>query len=164
MPQKYEYKKSNLTIEREKSITGNHIGKEGFDSLFQGDLYTQSLKQQLEYSTHDIFAERFSKEPIADEQLDKKIGDMHSEIFKGKTLGSMAKGKRVKAAKEKIELQKHLLDEQKILLSRREEDREHGEREYNYIRKSDIKMAFVSYGGVVYTESQLEQIPRFMLK
>lgn len=43
-------------------------------------------------------------------------------------------------------------------------EKENGEREYNYIRKSDIKMAFVSYGGLVYTESQLEQIPRIMLK
>ena len=43
-------------------------------------------------------------------------------------------------------------------------EKENGKREYNYIRNSDIKMAFVSYGGLVYTDSQLEQIPRFMLK
>ena len=41
---------------------------------------------------------------------------------------------------------------------------ENGEREYNYIRNSDIKMAFISYGGSVYTDSRLEQVPRFMLK
>ena len=43
-------------------------------------------------------------------------------------------------------------------------EKENGEREYNYIRNSDIKMAFISYGGSVYTNSQLEQVPRFMLK
>ncbi len=43
-------------------------------------------------------------------------------------------------------------------------EKENGEREYNYIRNSDVKIAFVSYGGLVYTDSQLEQIPRFMLK
>ena len=43
-------------------------------------------------------------------------------------------------------------------------EKENGEREYNYIRNSDIKMAFLSYGGSVYTNSQLEQVPRFMLK
>lgn len=43
-------------------------------------------------------------------------------------------------------------------------EKENGEREYNYINNSDIKMAFISYGGFVYTNSQLEQVPRFMLK
>lgn len=43
-------------------------------------------------------------------------------------------------------------------------EKENGEREYNYIRNSDIKMAFVSYGRLVSTNCQLEQIPRFMLK
>lgn len=43
-------------------------------------------------------------------------------------------------------------------------EKENGEREYNYIRNSDIKMAFISYGGYVYPDTQLEQVPRFMLK
>lgn len=43
-------------------------------------------------------------------------------------------------------------------------EKENGDREYNYIRNSDIKMAFISYGGSVYTNSRLEQVPRFMLK
>ncbi len=42
--------------------------------------------------------------------------------------------------------------------------KENGEREYEYIRKSDIKMAFISYGGLVYSDCQLETVPRFMLK
>ena len=43
-------------------------------------------------------------------------------------------------------------------------EKENGEREYNYIRNSDIKMAFISYGGYVYSDTQLERVPRFMLK
>lgn len=43
-------------------------------------------------------------------------------------------------------------------------EKENGEREYNYIKKSDIKMAFISYGDFVYPDCQLEQISRFMLK
>lgn len=43
-------------------------------------------------------------------------------------------------------------------------EKENGEREYNYIRNSNIKMAFISYGGFIYPDSQLEQVPRFMLK
>lgn len=43
-------------------------------------------------------------------------------------------------------------------------EKENGEREYRYIKKSDIKMAFISYGGFVYPNTQLEQVPRFMLK
>lgn len=43
-------------------------------------------------------------------------------------------------------------------------EKENGEREYNYIRNSDIKMAFISYGGFVYPDCQLEQVPRYMLK
>ena len=42
--------------------------------------------------------------------------------------------------------------------------KENGEREYQYIKKSDIKMAFISYGDLVYPDCQLEAIPRFMLK
>ena len=42
--------------------------------------------------------------------------------------------------------------------------KENGEREYQYIRNSDIKMAFISYGDLVYAMSQIEQVPRFMLK
>ena len=42
--------------------------------------------------------------------------------------------------------------------------KENGEREYQYIKKSDIKMAFISYGDLVYSDCQLEAIPRFMLK
>ena len=43
-------------------------------------------------------------------------------------------------------------------------EKENGEREYNYIRNSNIKMAFISYGGFVYPDCQLERVPRFMLK
>ena len=43
-------------------------------------------------------------------------------------------------------------------------EKENGEREYDYIKNSHIKMAFISYGSFVYTNSQLEQVPRFMLK
>ena len=43
-------------------------------------------------------------------------------------------------------------------------EKENGEREYNYVKKSDIKLAFISYGNLVYSDSNLEQIPRFMLK
>lgn len=43
-------------------------------------------------------------------------------------------------------------------------EKENGEREYKYISKSDIKMAFVSYGGCVYQDCHIEQVPRFMLK
>ena len=42
--------------------------------------------------------------------------------------------------------------------------KENGEREYQYIRKSDIKMAFISHGDLVYPNSQIEKVPRFMLK
>ena len=42
--------------------------------------------------------------------------------------------------------------------------KENGVREYEYIRDSNIKMAFISYGGLIYHNCQLEQIPRFMLK
>ena len=43
-------------------------------------------------------------------------------------------------------------------------EKENGEREYNYVKNSDIKLAFISYGNLVYSDSNLEQIPRFMLK
>ena len=43
-------------------------------------------------------------------------------------------------------------------------EKENGEREYQYIRNSDIKMAFISYGGLIYSGCQLEQVPRYMLK
>ncbi len=43
-------------------------------------------------------------------------------------------------------------------------EKENGEREYNYIRNSNIKMAFISYGDFVYPNCTLEHIPRFMLK
>ena len=43
-------------------------------------------------------------------------------------------------------------------------EKENGEREYDYVRNSDIKLAFISYGDLVYSDSNLEQVPRFMLK
>lgn len=43
-------------------------------------------------------------------------------------------------------------------------ERENGEREYCYIKNSDIKMAFISYGDFVYPDCLLERVPRFMLK
>lgn len=43
-------------------------------------------------------------------------------------------------------------------------EKENGEREYNYIKNSNIKMAFISYGGFVYPDCTLEHVPRFMLK
>lgn len=43
-------------------------------------------------------------------------------------------------------------------------EKENGEREYQYLRNSNIKMAFISYGGFVYPDCQLEQVSRFMLK
>ncbi len=43
-------------------------------------------------------------------------------------------------------------------------EKENGERVYNFIKKSDIKMAFISYGDFVYPDCQLEQVSRFMLK
>ena len=43
-------------------------------------------------------------------------------------------------------------------------EKENGEREYNFIRSSNIKMAFISYGSFVYPDCQLEKVPRFMLK
>lgn len=42
--------------------------------------------------------------------------------------------------------------------------KENGEREYHYLRNSDIKMAFISDGGLVYPHSTLEHVQRFMLK
>ena len=42
--------------------------------------------------------------------------------------------------------------------------KENGEREYHYLRNSDIKMAFISDGGLVYPNSTLEHVQRFMLK
>ena len=32
------------------------------------------------------------------------------------------------------------------------------------IKESDIKMAFISYDGFVYSDCQLEKVPRFMLQ
>ena len=43
-------------------------------------------------------------------------------------------------------------------------EKENGEREYNYIRNSDIKMAFISYGEFIYSDCQIVKVPRFMLK
>ena len=43
-------------------------------------------------------------------------------------------------------------------------EKENGEREYDYVRNSDIKLAFISYGDLVYSDSNLELVPRFMLK
>ena len=43
-------------------------------------------------------------------------------------------------------------------------EKENGEREYLYIKNSDIKMALISYGNFVYPNCQLEKVPRFMLK
>ena len=43
-------------------------------------------------------------------------------------------------------------------------EKENGKREYDYIKNSDIKMAFISYGDFVYPDTPLEQVPRFMLK
>ncbi len=43
-------------------------------------------------------------------------------------------------------------------------EKENGEREYNYIKNSNIKMAFISYGGFIYPDCTLERVPRFMLK
>ena len=43
-------------------------------------------------------------------------------------------------------------------------EKENGKREYNYIRDSEIKMAFISYGGFIYPDCQLEQVPRLMIK
>ena len=43
-------------------------------------------------------------------------------------------------------------------------EKENGEREYHYIKKSDIKMAFISSGDFINKYSQLEQVPRYMLK
>ena len=43
-------------------------------------------------------------------------------------------------------------------------EKENGEREYRYIKKSDIKMAFISHGDFIYPNSRLEQVPRYMLK
>lgn len=43
-------------------------------------------------------------------------------------------------------------------------EKENGEREYCFIRKSDIRMAFISYGDFICSDSQLEQVQRFMLK
>ncbi len=43
-------------------------------------------------------------------------------------------------------------------------EKENSEREYRYINNSDIKMAFISYGGLVYPDCPLEKISRFMLK
>lgn len=42
--------------------------------------------------------------------------------------------------------------------------KENGEREFHYIRNSDIRMAFISDGGLVYPNSTLEHVQRFMLK
>ena len=43
-------------------------------------------------------------------------------------------------------------------------EKENGEREYNYIRNSDIKMAFISYGDFIYSDCQKVKVSRFMLK
>lgn len=43
-------------------------------------------------------------------------------------------------------------------------EKENGEREYEYIRNSTIKMAFISYGGLITKDCTLETVPRFMLK
>ncbi len=43
-------------------------------------------------------------------------------------------------------------------------EKENGEREYNYIRNSEIKMAFISYGDFISSSTHIEQVPRFMLK
>lgn len=43
-------------------------------------------------------------------------------------------------------------------------EKENGEREYQYLRNSNIKMAFISYGSFIYPDCQLEQVSRFMFK
>ncbi len=43
-------------------------------------------------------------------------------------------------------------------------EKENGEREYNYIRNTEIKMAFISYGDFIFSSTHIEQVPRFMLK
>ena len=43
-------------------------------------------------------------------------------------------------------------------------EKENGEREYRYIKKLDIKMAFISHGDFINSNSKLQQVPRYMLK
>lgn len=42
-------------------------------------------------------------------------------------------------------------------------EKENGLREFQYIKNSEIKMAFISYGDIVYSDCLLEAVPRFML-
>lgn len=61
-------------------------------------------------------------------------------------------------------IQSHIGYEPKYFAYPYGSEKENGEREYCYIKKSDIKMAFISHGDFIYSNNRLEQIPRYMLK
>ncbi|MCR5053437.1 MAG: hypothetical protein K6A69_01170 [Lachnospiraceae bacterium] len=121
-----EYKKSEFKTRRlapgvrEEDTTKRQV----FDT-FGLDINQINAETHSKARAGEIFSERFDDVVIPKETLKEKIDEQYSQqISHGKKLSGMSKSKRAKSAEKKLELQRHLRDENKLFAEKRESDTE----------------------------------------
>ncbi len=97
---------------------------EQLDSKFGTDMTFQNMKQSETIKADDIFKERFEEVPIAKTEVEEKIARTYAAVNRGQSLSNMQKGKRADSAIKKTSLVKHMRDEKKLYLERKEGDNE----------------------------------------
>ena len=125
----FGFKKKSPLIQTEFKEREWSYGKKENNNIdekkyFGEDKYLSSLNQQTTISADTVFKERFDEVIPNKESLKTKISDTYSSAFRNKSVSSMTKGKRADAAKDKIELQRHLRKENLQLIKRHKEEQE----------------------------------------
>ncbi len=172
MPKQFEYQQSEF---KERVIVNKHniktLNEEEFQHLVGTDTVTAEMKEETEASAADILTYHYGT-PVtvvkkrgssiarvhvfSEEEMEEEIDENHRKLFRGKSIGSLTRGKRGKSAMDKAEIQKHLLEERRSLIQNRE-------REWKLAEGGIKEYTVEASGKDRYTGEELKSIREFLV-
>ncbi len=171
MPKQFEYQKSEFKKKSIERIKVQTLNEEEFFNMIGSDTVTADMRQTVDATAREILAQRYGN-PISivqsrdsdiamnhfysEKDMEEDINQTHKQLFRGKSVGLMTKGKRAKSAMDKVEIQKHLLEEQQILIQNRTRDFRIAQ---SSVKKKEVK----EYDENRYNNEDLKGIREFLL-
>ena len=110
--------------QKNKFVEYGNLQRDKGESFWGQDMALRNVEKTVSGSSIDIFKERYAEEKIPKEGLKNRVSDTYTAARSNKTLSNMQKGKRAESAYRKIERQRNLLNEQKLFIKKRQDDKE----------------------------------------
>ncbi len=110
--------------QKNKFVEYGNLQRDKGESFWGQDMALRNVEKTVSGSSIDIFKERYAEEKIPKEGLENRVSDTYTAARSNKTLSNMQKGKRAESAYRKIERQRNLLNEQKLFIKKRQDDKE----------------------------------------